>query len=207
MRRRLTVATTVAALALNAVLFFLAADGGDVFWQLDRSSGEVTLALMTFAVVLGVIRAGRPATNPSLMEGLHVDVALLTIAFAAVHIVSTILGEHTALGPVDAIVPFVAAYRGTWVGVGVLSGYLYLVATFTSWPLRRLPRGWWVWLHRSIYVGWVLALAHALGAGSDTRSVTYAGIDVVAGAVVLIVFMAIRWRRRARPAASREVPS
>jgi sulfoxide reductase heme-binding subunit YedZ len=205
-RRRLTVAATVAALVLNAALFVLAAGSGDVFWQLDRSSGEVTLALVTCVVVLGVVRAGRPASNAGLVEGLHVDLALLTIAFAATHVASTILGAHTSLGPVDALVPFVAAYRGTWVGVGVVSGYLYLVTVLTSWPLRRLPRAWWTWLHRTIYLAWVLGLAHAVGAGSDARSAAYAGIDVLAVGGVLVALLAIRWRRRGRPAASRELP-
>ena len=197
--RRLTVATTVAAVILNAGLYALAAKGqasADAFWLVDRSTGEVTLLLLSLAVVLGIVRAAVPALNPRLFADLHVNVALVTIAFGGTHIVSTILGEHPGLGPVDALVPFVAAYRGTWVGLGVISGYLYLAVTLTSWPLRRLPRRGWLWLHSSIYVAWAFALVHALGAGSDATSPMYVLLDVLAGGAVIGALVTIGWRRR-----------
>ncbi len=197
--RRLTVATTVAAVLLNAALYAVTAKAeatADVFWLVDRSTGEVTLVLLSLAVVLGILRATMPAISPRLFADLHVNVALVTIAFGGTHIVSTILGEHPGLGPVDALVPFVASYRGSWVGLGVISGYLYLAVTLTSWPLRRLPRRGWLWLHSSIYIAWALSLVHALGAGSDSTSPIYVLLDVLAGGAVIGALVTIGWRRR-----------
>ena len=181
---RLAVTVTAAAVVLSAVLF-LVASSGDVFWALDRSTGEVTFLLLSATIFAGLVRSGP-----------HVDLALVAIAFGAVHIASTILGEHTSLGPIDAVVPFVAQYRGTWVGFGVISAYLYLAVTLTSWPLRRLPRRGWLWLHSTIYVAWAFALVHALGAGTDSGNWMYRGLDVFAVLAVGGTFLATRMRRR-----------
>jgi methionine sulfoxide reductase heme-binding subunit len=161
-------------------------------WFIDRSAGEVTLLLMSAVVILGIIRAAVPTAYPMLIEGTHTNLALLTIAFAGLHIVAAVLDPFAGLGPVDALVPFASAYRGMWLGLGVISGYLYGVAVVTSWPARRLPRAGWLWLHRTIYAGWVLALVHSFATGSDSQNRLFLLLDVVAVAAVLIAFLAYR---------------
>lgn len=161
-------------------------------WFIDRSAGEVTLLLMSAVVILGILRAAVPTAYPLLIEGTHINLALLTIVFAGLHIVVAILDPFAGLGPVDALVPFASAYRGTWLGLGVISGYLYAAAAVTSWPKRRLPRGTWVWLHRTMYAGWVLAIVHSLGTGSDAQNRVFLLLDVAAVAGVLVAFFAYR---------------
>ena len=182
--RRLTVAITVAAAALTGILFSLASTS-DVFWALDRATGESTFILLSATICIGLVRGGP-----------HSDLALVAIAFGAVHVVSTILGEHTSLGPLDAVVPFVAQYRGTWVGFGVLSAYLYVAVTLTSWPLRRLPRRGWLWLHSSVYIAWAFALVHALGAGTDAHEPVYGLLDAAGALAVMGALVTVGWRRR-----------
>jgi methionine sulfoxide reductase heme-binding subunit len=168
-------------------------------WFIDRSSGEVTIVLMSAVMVVGIIRAALPAAYPFLVEGLHTNLALLTIAFGALHVFTAILDPFASLGPLDALVPFLSTYRATWLGLGVISGYLYGLAIVTSWPARRLRREWWVWLHRGIYLAWALALIHALATGSDARNAVFLVLNAVAVAGVLVAFLAWRvtegWRR------------
>ena len=168
-------------------------------WFIDRSSGEVTVLLMSAVMILGIVRSATPTAYPFLIEGAHINLALLTIAFGGLHIVAAILDPFANLGPLDAIFPFVSAYRGTWLGLGVVSGYLYGVAIVTSWPARRLRRPVWVWLHRSMYVGWALALVHSLATGSDARNELFLLLNVVAVAGVLVAFLGLRvaegWRK------------
>jgi hypothetical protein len=197
-RRRLTVGITSVALVLNAFFFVLLSvsrPGRDAFWLLDGSSGAVTLALMSATVVLGVVRGGMPAADPRLVEGLHVNIATVTIGFAAVHVLSTILSEHIALGPVDALVPFASSYRTPWLGLGVISGYVYVAVFLASWPVRRLPPAAWRWLHRSLYLAWALALVHALGSGLDAFTGPFLLLDIVAVVVVLVAVVQLRLRR------------
>ncbi len=147
---------------------------------------------MSVIMILGITRAALPAAYPFLIEGAHINIALLTISFGGLHIVAAILDPFANLGPLDAIAPFVSTYRGTWLGLGVISGYLYGVALVTSWPVRRLRRPVWVWLHRTMYVAWALAVLHSLGAGSDARNELFLLLNVVAVAGVLVAFLGFR---------------
>jgi sulfoxide reductase heme-binding subunit YedZ len=161
-------------------------------WFVDRSAGEVTLLLMSAVLILGIVRAALPRTNPVVVEGLHRNVALLAIAFAGLHVVASIADPFARLTPFDALVPFASVYRRTWLGLGVVSAYLYVAAVLTSWPARRLPRQAWLWIHRGMYVAWAVAVLHALGTGSDARSELFLVLDVVAVAGVLTAFLGVR---------------
>jgi sulfoxide reductase heme-binding subunit YedZ len=161
-------------------------------WFVDRSAGEVTLLLLTAVLVLGIARAGMPAANPFVIEGAHRNLALLTVVFGGLHVVAAILDPYARLGPVDAFVPFVSAYRGTWLGLGVISAYLYAATILTSWPAHRLPRSSWVWLHRLMYAGWLIAVIHSLGTGSDVRNAVFLFLNVAAVVAALLAFLAIR---------------
>ena len=168
-------------------------------WFLDRSSGEVTLILLSAVVILGIVRSSTPAVTPYLVEGVHANLALMAIVFGGIHVLSAILDPYAALGPPDALVPFISAYRGTWLGLGVLSAYLFAAGVLTSWPARRLPRAVWLWLHRSMYVAWMLAVVHSLGTGSDARNQLFLFLNVVAVVGVAVAFLGLRvaegWRR------------
>ena len=161
-------------------------------WFLDRSAGEVTLVLMSVAMILGIVRSAVPTAYPVSVEGAHANIALLTLGFAGLHVLASVLDPFARLGPVDVFVPFVSAYRGTWLGLGVASGYLYGVSVIVSWPARRLPRPVWIWLHRTMYAAWVLAIMHSLGTGSDVQNQVFLLLNVSAVACVLAVFLAVR---------------
>lgn len=161
-------------------------------WFVDRSAGEVTLLLMTAVVVIGIMRAALPSVDAFVVEGAHANIALLTVAFAGLHVLAALLDPFAGLGPIDSLVPFVAAYRGTWLGLGVISGYVYVVAILSSWPARRFGRPVWLWLHRTTYAAWVLALVHALGTGSDVRNGLFTILNLVVVAIALAAFLGIR---------------
>jgi sulfoxide reductase heme-binding subunit YedZ len=161
-------------------------------WFVDRSSGEVTLVLMTVVLIFGMVRAALPSTSPVLTEGAHINIALLTVAFAGLHILAALLDPFARLGPIDSLIPFVSAYRGTWLGLGVVSAYIYAVAVLLSWPARRIGRAVWLWLHRTTYAAWLLALVHSLGTGSDARNQVFFLLNLAAVAVALAVFLGVR---------------
>ena len=171
-------------------------------WFLDRSAGEVTLLLLSAVVILGIVRSSTPAATPYLVEGLHTNLALMTIVFGGLHVLAAILDPYAGLGPPDALVPFISSYRTTWLGLGVVSAYLVAAGVFTSWPARRLPRVVWLWLHRSLYLAWTVALVHSLGTGSDARNELFLFLNVIAVVGVAVAFLCIRvaegWRRLPR---------
>jgi sulfoxide reductase heme-binding subunit YedZ len=161
-------------------------------WFVDRSSGEVTLLLLSCVIVLGILRSALPTVYPRLAEGLHTNLALLAIAFGVAHVFAAVLDPFAHLGAVDALVPFASRYRTAWLGLGVVSGYLIAIVVLTSWPARRLPRIAWLWLHRTMYLGWLVAFVHALATGSDATNRLFLLLDLLAVAGVLVVFLSYR---------------
>ena len=161
-------------------------------WFVDRSSGEVTLLLLTAVVVLGIARTALPRIHPQVIDGVHTRLALLVLPFGATHLVAAIVDPFARLGIQDALIPFISAYRPLWLGLGVASAYLYAAVVVTSWPARRLRRSVWLWIHRSMYLAWGVALVHSLGTGSDARNAVFLLLDLVAFVGLLLSFYA--WR-------------
>ena len=152
----------------------------------------MTLILLSVAVALGVVRAAHPAFQPLLVEGVHRNLTLLAIAFAALHVVAAVADPYAQLSVLDAVVPLLSAYRTTWMAFGIVSGYLFAIVLISSWPVRRLGRVAWQWLHRVAYVGWVVAVVHSLGTGSDVRNPVFLALTMAAVVGVLVTFLGVR---------------
>jgi DMSO/TMAO reductase YedYZ heme-binding membrane subunit len=120
------------------------------------------------------------------------NVTLLAVAFAALHVVAAVADPYAQLSVLDALVPFASAYRTTWLAFGIASGYLFAVVLVSSWPVRRLGRLAWQWLHRVAYVGWVVAVVHSLGTGSDVRNPVFLALTMAAVVGVLATFLGVR---------------
>lgn len=159
-------------------------------WLATRSTGLVSLLLLTAVTVLGIITAGGWATRqwPRVVtQGLHRTVSLLTVAFLVLHIGTTILDGYAPVGWVDALVPFATPYKTLWLGFGTLAFDLILALIATSLLRTRLSAKSWKALHWTAYGAWALGTVHAIGAGTDKRLtwiIGVGGLVAVTGAVV-----------------------
>lgn len=163
-------------------------------WVLGRGTGVAAVVLLTVAVLLGVVtRGGRPLPWLARFEVqlVHRDVSLAATLFVAVHVVTLLLDTEAELRLVDTVVPFVGAYRWFWLGLGTLAVDL-LVALVATALLRRVigPRVFHA-VHRAAYAMWPIALAHAVGTGTDGTSWWFLA---VAGVCVAVVLAAVAWR-------------
>jgi len=175
------------------VTVLAAASGPTTLWYLTRATGVVALLLLTGAVVLGVLstvrwRSGR--VPRFLVAGLHRDVTLIAIAFVVVHVVTTVADGYAPVRLVDAVVPFVSAYRPIWLGLGAVAFDLLLALVLTSLLRVRLGFRMWRAVHWLAYASWPVALVHSLGTGSDARLgwmtfVGFASLALVAAAVLV----------------------
>lgn len=150
------------------------------------------MLVMSAVVILGIFRSTVPTAWPFVVEGVHRRLALLVFAFGGLHVVSALLDPYANLGPFDALVPFASSYRATWLGLGVVAAYIYLAVALSSWPVRRLDRRWWQWLHRTTYAAWALALLHTLGTGTDAANHVFLLLNIAAVAGVLAAFLGYR---------------
>ncbi|MGH2719850.1 MAG: ferric reductase-like transmembrane domain-containing protein [Actinomycetota bacterium] len=145
---------------------------GRALWYLTRGTGVVALILLTFSLVLGIVevrRWARPAWPRFLTAGLHRNVSLLSVAFVAAHVATSVLDRYAPIGWLDGVVPFGSAYRPIWLGLGAVAFDLMVALIVTS--LIRAKIGYPVWkiVHWSSYACWPVALVHSIGTGSDTR--------------------------------------
>ena len=172
-----------------------------LLWWVDRAAGMVSLLMLTLVLVLGVLSVGRTRQVSSWRAGtqaVHRELPLAAVLLLLVHIGTAVADSFVPLRLVDVFVPFRAQWRPVWVGLGALAVDLLLVVLVTSVLRTRLTPRTWRATHVLAYLLWPLAVGHALGAGTDTGSVTGRWVGLAClGAVILAV------SRRAQPVAVR----
>jgi sulfoxide reductase heme-binding subunit YedZ len=168
--------------------------GPTAYWYLTRGTGAITLILLTLSVALGIanVRGVRTAAVPRFVFGaVHRSVSLLAVAFLFVHVATTLLDGFVPIHVIDAIVPFGAAYRPFWLGLGAVSSDLVIAVVLTSLLRRRLGYGAWRATHWLAYASWPVAVLHAVGTGSDAGA-TWMLVIIIACATVVTVAVITR---------------
>src|ERR1700683_2907647 len=124
--------------------------GPRAYWDLTRSTGAVSLILLTLSVALGVagpLRFTSTRWPRFVLDSLHRNVSLLALAFLLAHILIAVLDSFAPISLTDAIVPFASSYRPFWLGLGAISFDLLLAVAATSMVRRRLGYGAWGGTH------------------------------------------------------------
>jgi predicted ferric reductase len=176
-------------------------------WYATRGAGIVSQLMLTAVVCLGiltVVRWQRPGWPRFLTAGLHANVALLSVVFLVIHVVTAVVDPFTALGFGVAVVPFTGSYRPFWVGLGVVSMDLMAAIVVTSLLRARLGHRAWRSVHWLAYGAWPLALLHSVGSGTDAGAPWGLALN---GLCVAAVAGALAWRIRAVRGARSEVAS
>lgn len=165
-----------------------------VLWYATRGAGAVSLILLSSVVVLGILSALRvqAAGWPRfLTTGLHRNLALMTLVFLALHIVTAVVDPFTHLGWLTAVVPFSSYYRTFWLGLGTIAFELLLAIVVTSLARPWLGHATWRLVHWLTYASWPIAVIHGLGTGTDTWS---AWLFVLTALCVGAVLAAVAYR-------------
>jgi predicted ferric reductase len=166
----------------------------NALWYFGRGAGVSALLLFTVVMVLGiVVRLGRPL--PGLprftVAAVHRTTSLTALGFLAVHITTLWLDPYAQLRLLDTVVPFFGAYRPFWQGLGTLAFDLVLLLIASSLLRARIGLRAWRWLHGAAYLCWPVAVAHAVGNGTDGTTTWLLGI---VGGCVAAVLLAVAWR-------------
>jgi DMSO/TMAO reductase YedYZ heme-binding membrane subunit len=158
------------------------------YWYLTRSTGVVSLALLTATMVLGVLQYSRwasPRLPRFVTAGLHRNLSLLAVAFLAVHVTTAIVDSFAPISVLDAFIPFRSHYRPLWLGFGALALDLLAALVVTSLLRTRLGYRTWRAVHWLAYACWPVALVHGLGTGSDDHLPWFLGVTVACGVAVV----------------------
>ena len=164
-----------------------------ILWYTTRGAGAVTLILLSSVVVLGILgtqRVQSPSWPRFLTTGLHSNLALMTLVFLSLHIVTAVVDPFTNLGWAAAFIPFDSSYRTLWLGLGVIAFELLLTIVATSLVRGFIGHRSWRAIHWLTYAAWPVGVVHGLGTGTDTWSAWMLGITstCVAAVGVAVVF-------------------
>jgi methionine sulfoxide reductase heme-binding subunit len=171
-----------------------------LLWYTTRGAGAVSLVLLSAVVVLGLLARVRFETHGwprFLSAAVHGDLALMTLVFLLLHIVTAVVDPFTHLGLVAALVPFGSYYRTFWLGLGTIAFELLIAIVVTSLLRRHIGARVWRAIHWLAYASWPVAVLHGIGTGTDSTALWMIVIDVVC---VAAVAGALIWRLFAAPA-------
>jgi sulfoxide reductase heme-binding subunit YedZ len=156
-----------------------------------RGAGLLSLVLLTAVVALGIAtKSGRPL--PGLprfaIVTVHRNASLVALGLVAIHVATLLLDPYAQLKLLDAVLPFTAAYRPLWTGLGTVALDLLLAIALASLLRNRIGARPWRAIHWLAYAAWPVAVLHGVKAGTDAGqnwflAVTLGCIAAVAGAV------------------------
>jgi len=168
-------------------------------WYTTRGAGAVSLILLSAVVILGLTARTRVEGRGwprFLSAALHNDLALLTLVFLALHIVTAVVDPFTHLGIAPAVIPFGSYYRTFFLGLGTIAFELLLAIVVTSLLRRAIGQRAWRAVHWLAYAAWPIAVVHEVGTGTDAFAWWMMGITVVCFGGVLF---AVLWRFSSAP--------
>jgi len=170
-----------------------AVSGSQGLWFLSRGSGLALLAAFSAVQVLGVAaRLGTgPRRRPRFVTGeLHRALALFSVAFLCLHVVTAIADPYVTIGWAATVLPLTSAYRTAAIGLGALAADLGGAVLITSLFRRHLGYRTWRAVHWLALVAWPAAFAHSLTAGNDLRIWWVALIEWACAAAVATAALA-----------------
>jgi sulfoxide reductase heme-binding subunit YedZ len=170
-----------------------------LLWYTTRGAGAVSLVLLSVVVVLGLLARVRFETRGwprFLSAAVHRDLALMTLVFLLLHIVTAVVDPFTHLGLVAALVPFGSYYRTFWLGLGTIAFELLIAIIATSLLRKHIGARVWRSIHWLAYASWPVAVVHGIGTGTDGTARWMLTIDAVC---VAAVGAALMWRLVAAP--------
>ena len=168
-------------------------------WYTTRATGVVSLVLLSASMVLGILTTTRvqsPRMPRFAVSELHRRVTLVAVVFLGLHIVSTAVDSFVPIGWLPVIVPFISHYKPFWVGLGAVAFDTLLAVMVTSLLRRHISAPAWRAVHWLAYLSWPVAVAHAIGVGTDIR---FSWLDAVVAVCIASVLVAAGWRLYADP--------
>ena len=163
-------------------------------WYTIRATGVVALILLTLTTVLGLLSASRARTRrwPAFAQvDLHKRATLFALVFLGLHVVTAVVDTYVKVGIASVVVPFASPFKTFWTGLGTVAVDLLLAVAISSALRRRIAPRVWRGLHWLAYACWPLALAHAMGSGTDAGQLW---MDAVAGLCTVAVVCTLAWR-------------
>ncbi|MBZ5733443.1 ferric reductase-like transmembrane domain-containing protein [Nocardioides sp. TRM66260-LWL] len=176
---------------------------GPLLWFLNRGTGVVLLTLLSASVVLGVTAIGGRAAGDGggrlprfVTASLHRNLALGSVLFLLVHVVTAVVDSYVDIRWWQAFSPVGATYEPLWTGLGALALDLMVAVSVTALLRHRLGARSWRTVHLLSWAAWASGVVHGVMIGTDLRDPSqWTRWALVPTALsVVAVLLALGWR-------------
>lgn len=183
----------IVAAGVAGILMGAAVTGSSVsplVWYITRAAGFTLYLLLWLSIVTGLglttklLDALAPRTDVWM---LHRFITELAFVFLGLHVLTLAIDPTVGLGAVGVLLPWASGVRQPWTGIGIAAGW-GMIGVAGSFALRRVlgQRGWRL-LHYSAFPLWIMALAHGIGAGTDSSHLWALFLYTFTAAIVLFL--------------------
>lgn len=159
-----------------------------VWWYLGRASGFTAFWLLVASVALGLAVSSRVFDGlfgrPWVFE-LHKFLSIFVLCAMGFHALIMIPDPYAKFTVKQMLVPFEAHYRTNALALGIVAFYGSAFVTATFYLKKLIGQNGWRIIHYATFVLFVMALAHGLWAGTDSRKV-YVQYSYLAAAVAVL---------------------
>ena len=176
------------------------------FWYLTRASGLLAYLLLFASVALGLTLTGgqfERQLGRFRVYDLHRFVALLALAVTVFHMLIVLPDRYFSFSLLQLLLPFASPYEPLYMALGGFSLYLTALVIGSFYVRRFLSYSVWRLLHYLMFGAFALALAHGIGAGTDTAAdwVLYLYVATALVATNLLIYRALKGSARGLRAA------
>jgi sulfoxide reductase heme-binding subunit YedZ len=144
-----------------------------VFWFASQALGIVAILMLGISVAVGLAMSSRIIRRPGLpskLKRFHEASTLVTLGMISGHAGLLLFDGYLRPGLGGIMLPFALRYRPVLTGIGVIAGWLAVILGLSFYARRRIGVKTWRFMHRFTIVVYLLALGHAVGAGTHGGS-------------------------------------
>lgn len=139
-------------------------------WLLSRSLGLAAMFFLSLSVAWGLAFSSRMAKlGPGSLgraRQVHEGLSLVAIVLILGHAFVLLWDNYIAPSFLEIVIPF---QMDIWVSIGIVAAWITLISGLAHYLRKRIGPAWKI-LHRFVLLGWILALVHVLGSGSEVAS-------------------------------------
>ncbi|MGE5334438.1 MAG: ferric reductase-like transmembrane domain-containing protein [Nitrososphaerota archaeon] len=176
------------------------ANANPFLWFVTRAAATSAYITLSVTVMIGLLRSLARVSRLRnsrvlwLLDELHPYLAVLTLAFVVLHLLSLIFDPLIPFSLINLVLPFDQPYRPFAVDLGVLALYGLVIVWLSSWMKRRIAYTSWRTLHYTSFIAFVLVTFHGIFAGSDAAEPWMRLLYVsIAGVVTLLILVRLFW--------------
>jgi predicted ferric reductase len=171
-----------------------ATDSVQSWWYITRAAGLTAYFLLWFSNAWGLALSTKilqPILEHIFTYDFHEFLSLLGLGFVLLHVIVLLFDKFLPFNILQILIPFTESYRPLWVGLGIISFYLFLLVTVTFYIRQQIGQKAFRVIHVFSLVGYLGVTLHGLFAGTDSAlPITQI---LYGGSFLILLFLTVFW--------------